>query len=95
VTDGNLKATTATTIDSGGSFSPKASTDHTDPKLNGKAFKKSLPSAKKTNKRGMMLTSWFGSQNVMLYPYVNYYLSFSEHSVLLEVLLSELSFSNL
>ncbi|XP_039504238.1 uncharacterized protein LOC120460503 isoform X1 [Pimephales promelas] len=51
VTDGNLKATTATTIDSGGSFSPKASTDHTDPKLNGKAFKKSLPSAKKTNKR--------------------------------------------
>ncbi|KAK7166801.1 hypothetical protein R3I93_006540 [Phoxinus phoxinus] len=50
VTDGNLKSTTATTIDSGG-ISPKASTDQTDPKLNGKAFKKSLPSAKKTNKR--------------------------------------------
>lgn len=50
VTDGNLKSTTATTIDSGG-ISPKASTDQLDPKLNGKAFKKSLPSAKKTNKR--------------------------------------------
>ncbi|XP_056114601.1 urotensin II-related peptide [Rhinichthys klamathensis goyatoka] len=50
VTDGNLKSTTATTIDGGG-ISPKASTDHMDPKLNGKAFKKSLPSAKKTNKR--------------------------------------------
>ncbi|KAF4119137.1 urotensin II-related peptide [Onychostoma macrolepis] len=50
VTDGNLKSTTATTIDGGG-ISPKASTDQMDPKLNGKAFKKSLPSAKKTNKR--------------------------------------------
>ncbi|XP_067298383.1 urotensin II-related peptide [Pseudorasbora parva] len=50
VTDGNLKSTTATTLDSGG-ISPKASTDQMDPKLNGKAFKKSLPSAKKTNKR--------------------------------------------
>ncbi|XP_016295936.1 uncharacterized protein LOC107653671 [Sinocyclocheilus anshuiensis] len=50
VTDANLKSTTATTIDSGG-ISPKASTDQMDPKLNGKAFKKSLPSAKKTNKR--------------------------------------------
>lgn len=59
VTDGNLKSTTATTIDSGG-ISPKASTDQLDPKLNGKAFKKSLPSAKKTNKRGMTQTSWFG-----------------------------------
>ncbi|XP_077051700.1 urotensin II-related peptide [Siphateles boraxobius] len=46
VTDGNLKSTTATTIDSGG-ISPKASTDQMDPKLK----KKSLPSAKKTNKR--------------------------------------------
>lgn len=53
VTDGNLKSTTATTIDGGG-ISPMASTDQTDPKLNGKAFKKSLPSAKKTNKRGMI-----------------------------------------
>ncbi|XP_067260556.1 urotensin II-related peptide [Chanodichthys erythropterus] len=50
VTDGNLKSTTATTIDSGG-ISPMASTDQMDPKLNGKAFKKSLPSAKKPNKR--------------------------------------------
>uniref|UniRef100_A0A673J2E8 Uncharacterized LOC107709382 n=1 Tax=Sinocyclocheilus rhinocerous TaxID=307959 RepID=A0A673J2E8_9TELE len=50
VTDGNLKSTAATTINSGG-ISPKASTDQMDPKLNGKAFKKSLPSAKKTNKR--------------------------------------------
>ncbi|XP_042602729.1 uncharacterized protein LOC109078850 [Cyprinus carpio] len=50
VTDGNLKSTTATTIDSGW-ISPKASTDQMDPKLNGKALKKSLPSAKKTNKR--------------------------------------------
>ncbi|NP_001076411.1 urotensin II-related peptide precursor [Danio rerio] len=50
VTDGNLKSTTATTIDSGG-ISPKASTDQMDPKLNGKSFKKSLPSTKKTNKR--------------------------------------------
>ncbi|XP_051766266.1 urotensin II-related peptide isoform X2 [Ctenopharyngodon idella] len=50
VTDGNLKSTTATTIDSGG-ISPKASTDQMDPKLNGKAFKKSVPSAKKPNKR--------------------------------------------
>ncbi|XP_043091918.1 LOW QUALITY PROTEIN: urotensin II-related peptide [Puntigrus tetrazona] len=50
VTDGNLKSTTATTIDGGG-ISPKASTDQMDPKLNGKAYKKSLPSAKKTNKR--------------------------------------------
>ncbi|XP_059409132.1 uncharacterized protein LOC132142971 [Carassius carassius] len=46
VTDGNLKSTTATTLDSGG-ISPKASTDQMDPK----ALKKSLPSAKKTNKR--------------------------------------------
>ncbi|XP_056319558.1 urotensin II-related peptide [Danio aesculapii] len=50
VTDGNLKSTPATTIDSGG-ISPKASTDQMDPKLNGKSFKKSLPSTKKTNKR--------------------------------------------
>uniref|UniRef100_A0A671RHI6 Uncharacterized LOC107698908 n=1 Tax=Sinocyclocheilus anshuiensis TaxID=1608454 RepID=A0A671RHI6_9TELE len=50
VTDGNLKSTTATSIDGGG-ISPKASTDQMDPKLNGKAFKQSLPSAKKTNKR--------------------------------------------
>ncbi|XP_052400915.1 uncharacterized protein LOC127948494 [Carassius gibelio] len=46
VTDGNLKSTTATTLDSAG-ISPKASTDQMDPK----ALKKSLPSAKKTNKR--------------------------------------------
>ncbi|KAA0722731.1 hypothetical protein E1301_Tti021292 [Triplophysa tibetana] len=52
VTDGNLKATTATTIVSGAT-SAKASTDHTDPKLNGKGFKKTLSSAsKKPNKRG-------------------------------------------
>ncbi|KTF89242.1 hypothetical protein cypCar_00021397, partial [Cyprinus carpio] len=50
VTDGNMKSTTATTIDSG-EISPKASTDQMDPKLSGKAIKKSLPSAKKTNKR--------------------------------------------
>uniref|UniRef100_A0A673NGW8 Uncharacterized LOC107718017 n=1 Tax=Sinocyclocheilus rhinocerous TaxID=307959 RepID=A0A673NGW8_9TELE len=50
VTDGNLKSTTATSIDGGG-ISPKPSTDQMDPKLNGKAFKQSLPSAKKTNKR--------------------------------------------
>ncbi|XP_052452136.1 urotensin II-related peptide [Carassius gibelio] len=50
VTDGSLKSTTASTIDSGG-ISPMASTDQMDPKLNGKAFKKSLPSTKKTNKR--------------------------------------------
>ncbi|XP_073698799.1 urotensin II-related peptide [Garra rufa] len=50
VTDGNLKSTTATTIDSGG-ISPKASTEQMDSKLNGKSFKKSLPSTKKTNKR--------------------------------------------
>ncbi|CAM4505408.1 unnamed protein product [Leuciscus chuanchicus] len=50
VTDGHLKSTTATTIDSGG-ISPKASTDQMDPKLNGKASKKSNPSAKKPNKR--------------------------------------------
>ncbi|XP_026123913.1 uncharacterized protein LOC113106311 [Carassius auratus] len=50
VTDGSLKSTTATTIDSGG-ISPMASTDQMDPKLNGKAFKKSPSSAKKTNKR--------------------------------------------
>lgn len=59
VTDGNLKSTTATTIDSGW-ISPKASTDQMDPKLNGKALKKSLPSAKKTNKRGMMQTNCSG-----------------------------------
>ncbi len=53
VTDGNLKSTTASTIDGGG-ISPMASTDQMDPKLNGKAFKKS---AKKTNKRGMMQTN--------------------------------------
>lgn len=57
VTDGNLKSTTATTIDSGG-ISPKASTDQMDSKQNGKSFKKSLPSTKKTNKRGMMQTDW-------------------------------------
>ncbi|XP_059407524.1 urotensin II-related peptide [Carassius carassius] len=50
VTDGSLRSTTATTIDSGG-ISPMASTDQMDPKLNGKAFKKSPPSAKRTNKR--------------------------------------------
>lgn len=59
VTDGHLKSTTATTIDSGG-ISPKASTDQMDPKLSGKASKKSNPSAKKPNKRGTMQTSWFG-----------------------------------
>ncbi|KAI7810691.1 urotensin II-related peptide [Triplophysa rosa] len=51
MTEGNLKATTATTIVSGAT-SAKASTDHTDPKLNGKGFKKNLSSAsKKPNKR--------------------------------------------
>nr|XP_055062197.1 urotensin II-related peptide [Misgurnus anguillicaudatus] len=51
VTDGNLKSTTATTVMSGVT-SVKASTDHTDLKHNGKAYKKSLQSGpKKPNKR--------------------------------------------
>ncbi|KAG9262157.1 hypothetical protein AMEX_G23888 [Astyanax mexicanus] len=51
-TDGNLKSTTVSSVGSSGT-SPRTSTDQADPKLlNGKAFKKSLPSTpKKTNKR--------------------------------------------
>ncbi|XP_036413183.1 urotensin II-related peptide [Colossoma macropomum] len=52
VTEGNLKSTTVPSVGSSGT-SPRTSTDQADPKLlNGKTFKKSLPSTpKKTNKR--------------------------------------------
>ncbi|XP_017312333.2 urotensin II-related peptide [Ictalurus punctatus] len=52
LTEGNVKSTTVSSVVSKGA-SPRASTDQVDPKLlNGKAFKKSLPSTpKKTNKR--------------------------------------------
>lgn len=48
-----MKSTTVSSVVSKGA-SPRASTDQVEPKLlNGKAFKKSLPSTpKKTNKRG-------------------------------------------
>lgn len=48
-----MKSTTVSSVVSKGA-SPRTSTDQVDPKLlNGKAFKKSLPSTpKRTNKRG-------------------------------------------